>query len=130
VFTTVVHSPTTCLQATLLERSSVCECNPGYGSWACQLSLPLLPLNAAAPTVVTVAPGQWGYWEVSLPPTGQSAGAAVAADGAAAGQRRSEESLLVTARRIGMSEGQGGNPLLFLKPFDTKVSVILDFVGD
>lgn len=91
----------------------------------------MLPVNAPAPTVVTVGPGQWGFWEVTLPGlrsglAARGAGGpsrdAVAAAAAGLGQGLvGNEVLLVNAQRLDTKEGYGGNPLVFLKPFMTKV---------
>ncbi|KAF6252013.1 hypothetical protein COO60DRAFT_1704488 [Scenedesmus sp. NREL 46B-D3] len=89
--------------AQTIDRSRYCECESGSGHYACQQRLEALPLNTA--TTVTVEPGQWGIWEVTLPRVQDSNGLGV---------------LLVAAERVDREDGFGGNPLLFLKPFMTK----------
>ncbi|WIA36077.1 hypothetical protein OEZ86_007429 [Tetradesmus obliquus] len=110
-----------------IERSRYCDCETGSGSYACQTRLPALPLNTA--TTVTVPPGQWGIWEVTLPGLikdsrggpGAPPRDAVAAAAAGLGPGLvGNEVLLVTAERVDREQGFGGNPLLFLKPFMTK----------
>ncbi|WIA15899.1 hypothetical protein OEZ85_012648 [Tetradesmus obliquus] len=110
-----------------IERSRYCDCESGSGSYACQTRLPALPLNTA--TTVTVPPGQWGIWEVTLPGLikdsrggpGAPPRDAVAAAAAGLGPGLvGNEVLLVTAERVDREQGFGGNPLLFLKPFMTK----------
>jgi hypothetical protein len=106
--------PTPPWQALLPEASRFCACDPGWGSWGCQQQLLSLPLNAAAPITADIPPGKWAYWEVVLPPArgGSSSSGSSGSSGS--------EQLLLTAERL-PSPGMGGNPLLFLKPFGTKV---------
>jgi hypothetical protein len=106
------------------EYSRYCACDAGWGSWGCQLQLLSLPLNTAEPVTATIPPGKWGYWEVNLPawqgPAQGSNDVAAAARGGG-GSSGSNEQLLLMAERM-PGPGAGGNPLLFLKPFDNKVS--------
>jgi hypothetical protein len=115
-----------CPQAQTIERSRYCDCESGSGSYACQQRLESLPLNQI--TTVTVPPGQWGVWEVTLPglrdskgPGGPSRDAVAAAAAGLGPGLVGNEVLLVTAERVDRDKGFGGNPLLFLKPFMTKV---------
>lgn len=114
------------LQDSSPEYSRYCACDAGWGSWGCQLQLLSLPLNTGEPVTATIPPGKWGYWEVSLPAWQAPSGLGAAADMAAAGRgggggsSGSNEQLLLMAERV-PGPGFGGNPLLFLKPFDNKV---------
>jgi hypothetical protein len=114
-----------------------CKCEPGWGSFACQQQLLSLPLNAREAITATIPPGKWGFWEVNLPPwRGPGPGGAGGEGGAASDRARlgggggrggggfigQPEQLLLTAERL-PGPGYGGNPLLFLKPFGTKVCV-------
>jgi hypothetical protein len=108
------------------EYSRYCACDAGWGSWGCQLQLLSLPLNAKEPVTAIIPPGKWGYWEVTLPPWqgplqgSGDVGAAAAARGGGSSSS-SNEQLLLMAERVPVP-GMGGNPLLFLKPFQNKVS--------
>lgn len=83
-------------------RSRYCECEPGWGGSACQL--PIAPLALSDEwSELTLQPGAWAHYEVQLPPVSSSP-----AD---------LELLVSLERRAG--PGMGGDPLLFLKPFDT-----------
>ena len=109
------------------EYARYCGCDSGWGSWGCQLQLLSLPVNSPEPVTATIPPGKWGYWEVTLPawqaPMGGAGGdsLAAAARGSSGSSGGSNEQLLLTAERV-PGPGMGGNPLLFLKPFDNKVS--------
>jgi hypothetical protein len=115
----------TTLQDLSPEYSRYCACDAGWGSWGCQLQLLSLPLNTPEPVTATIPPGKWGYWEVNLPAwqgapgQGGPGDVAAAARGSSGGDGSNEQLLLMAERVPG--PGMGGNPLLFLKPFDNKV---------
>lgn len=121
------HPSQTTQQDLSPEYSRYCACDAGWGSWGCQLQLLSLPLNAPEPVTATIPPGKWGYWEVTLPAWqgqgpmgGPSDAAAGRGSSGGSGGGGSNEQLLLMAERV-PGPGMGGNPLLFLKPFDNKV---------
>lgn len=136
--------PAAAAQVQNIQSMSYCDCQPNFGSWGCQRSLQSLPINSPNSTVVTIGPGQWAFWEVTLPgakPGGVTSGpvSSVTSDttgsgtsgdttfaAAAAGLGPGllgNEALLLTAVRVDVDKGFGGNPLIFLKPFMTEVWV-------
>ena len=124
--------PFTTLQDLSPEYSRYCACDAGWGSWGCQLPLLSLPLNTPEPVTATIPPGKWGYWEVNLPawqgaPGQGGPGDVAAAARGSSGGGGSNEQLLLMAERV-PGPGMGGNPLLFLKPFDNKVGGLVGLV--
>ena len=112
----------TCVQLqqllpTPIEQRSYCNCSSGFGGAGCELDLPLLPVDGKEGTYVAVPSGSWAYFEVQLPvEVGVEMGGEKG--GARSGGGTVDLELLVDlVRDPGI---KGGDPLLFLKPFDTQ----------
>jgi hypothetical protein len=116
----------TCVQLqqllpTPIEQRSYCNCSSGFGGSGCEVEVPLLPVDGKERTPVVVPSGTWAYFEVQLPvEVGEGLGVeqGVPRSGGSSGGGLVDLELLVDlAREPGV---RGGDPLLFLKPFDTK----------